>query len=77
MRANYSAGETVKDEVLGTSADLVGNIFELQIIYPSAKVLGRPKIFNSLVIVRTHLERLLCRHKVVRWMCLRETSGSR
>ena len=65
MRADYSAGETVKDEVLGTSADLVGNIFELQIMYPSAKVLGRPKIFKTLVVVRTHLERLLCRHSKV------------
>ena len=62
MRANYSAGETVEDEVLGTSADLVGNIFELQMMYPSAKMLGRPKIFKTLVTVRTHLERLLRRH---------------
>ena len=37
MRTNYSAGETVKDEVLGTNADLSGNIHTMQMMYPSAR----------------------------------------
>ena len=45
MRANYSASETVKDEVLGTIPDVIRNVFKFQIVYPSAKNLGRPGDF--------------------------------
>ena len=57
VRANYSASETVKNEVLGTSPDMIGDVFKFQMVYPSAKNLGRPRDFRSLVTVRTHLER--------------------
>ena len=59
--ANYSAGKTIKDEVLSTGADVYGNVFKLQMMNPSAKMLGHSRNFKPLVTVRTHLERLLCR----------------
>ena len=43
--ANFSTGEIVKDEVLGTSPDVIGHVFKFQMVYSSAKNLGLPREF--------------------------------
>lgn len=56
VSANYSAGKTVKNEVLGTCSDVFGNVFNLQMMYPSAKMLGRSRNLSLLFTGHTHVE---------------------
>lgn len=88
MRANYGAGETVKDEMFGTSPDVFWDVIKLQMMYPSAKMLSRSRSFRPLTTDGAHLEKMLCkshrmnsvfamrRTKCVRYGRCRATSGS-